>query len=364
MGLGVLALVIYGAALHSWSVIGYGLAVGAAAILAGGLLGFLFGLPRTINAAGDANAGAGYQGNTNLDQVSDWLTKILVGVGLVQLARSPSALAHLADAMKPGFGGRTSSAGFALAISLFFAIAGFVYLYLWSRTEFLLELRSLDAIRATVKAVATAAVKATENDKQATLSIVNKALNPQAGGDAPTQEQLNQAIAGATSYVRQQVFLLADEQRRQYWQTNKERMAQTIPVFEALIAADPDRRYHRNHGGLGFALKDSEPPQWQPALDELTTAIAIRGTPASNKGWAIYELNRAICRIQLDPSLATNSPSAPDVAGLIVADLKAADIDSYTHSLIGKGEIQGWLERNPESPDVDPRWRGMPAPDQ
>lgn len=218
MGLGVVALVIYGAALHSWSVIGYGLAVGAAAILAGGLLGFLFGLPRTINAAGAANAGAEYQGNTNLDQVSDWLTKILVGVGLVQLARSPSALAHLADAMKPGFGGRASSAGFALAISLFFAIAGFVYLYLWSRTEFLLELRSLDAVRATAKAVASATakavasttVKATETDKQTTLSIVNKALNPQAGGDAPTQEQLNQAIASATSYVRQQVFLLAD----------------------------------------------------------------------------------------------------------------------------------------------------------
>ncbi len=360
MGLGVMALVIYAAALHSWSVLGYGLGVSAATILVGGLVGFLFGIPRTNNAS---NSGSDYQGNTNLEQVSDWLTKILVGVGLVQLARSPSALAHLADAMKPGFGGADSSAGFALAISIFFTAAGFMYLYLWSRIDFLLELRSLDVLRATARAAATAVVKATESEKQETLSLVDKALNPSAGGVTPTKEELTAAVVAASPYMRQQIFQRAADQRRQNWKSNKERMARTIPVFEALVAADTDGRYHRNHGNLGLALKDLEDPQWQRAFEELTKAIAIRGTPASAKGWAIYELNRAICRIQLDPRLATNEPSDPDIAAGIVADLKAADIDSYSHSLIGKRSIQSWLERNPNALDVDPLWRGMPDPD-
>jgi hypothetical protein len=349
---GLLALCIYSASLHSWSVLGCGLGVTAAAIMAGGLLGFLFGIPRTIVNATTSGQGGGYEGITNLEQISDWLTKILVGVGLVQIARAPTALAHLADAMAPGFGGVSSSGGFGLALAIFFSATGFLYLYLWSRIDFLLELRSLNAIRATVRAAAKAIVSATETEKQAILSKIDRALNPQAGVATPNSEELTAAISGATPYLRQQTFQRAEEQRRQNWRSNPDRMTRTIPVFEALIATDKDNRYHRNHGELGFALKDLHPPQLQRSFEELSTAITMRGSPPSEKGWAAYELNRAVCRILLDSALDANSPSTVDVAAAIVADLQAADTDSYNHSLIGKVEIQGWLTRNPDALDV------------
>src|SRR6266850_7688731 len=80
-----------------------GLLVAGAALAAGILIGFLFGIPRTLQREGpkdtaNGNApGEAYGVNTNLEQISDWLTKIIVGVGLVQLGRVPEYARRLGD---------------------------------------------------------------------------------------------------------------------------------------------------------------------------------------------------------------------------------------------------------------------------
>ena len=54
--------------------------------LIGGLLGFLFGLPRAAPAGSGGTAPPSrrnWQTSTNLTDISDWLTKIIIGVGLV-----------------------------------------------------------------------------------------------------------------------------------------------------------------------------------------------------------------------------------------------------------------------------------------
>src|SRR5438552_4060746 len=73
------------------------LMLAGACLLGGGLLGFLFGLPRTVQDVGQRNSttsglpsepqNVSYHANTNLEQISDWLTKILVGVGLTQIGQ-------------------------------------------------------------------------------------------------------------------------------------------------------------------------------------------------------------------------------------------------------------------------------------
>jgi hypothetical protein len=358
---GVLAIVAYAGALHSWSVFAYGIAVGGAAILAGGLVGFIFGIPRSASSNQPPTAGEQYQDNSNLEQISDWLTKILVGVGLVQLGRVPNGLSHLASAMKPGFGDQASSAGFGLAIVLFYAGTGFMYLYLWTRTGFLLELRSLVG---TFRKVATEVVEAKTSEVQAQLqsllSLVDRALHPQSGVDTPSQGELNAATAQASPYARQQAFQRAEEHRRATWRDNKPAMELTIPIFRALIACDNERVYHRNHGELGFALKDKTDPNWEEALSELTTAIEIRGQPASEKGWAVYEAIRAVCRISLDQNYRSEQPSSPETTAKIVADLTVADLDSYARTLLGKPEIKHWLEINRDSPNVNSEWERIP----
>src|SRR6266545_7590816 len=58
--------------LSDWlSLSGVGLVVGAAAWLVGGLLGFVFGIPRSAQQEVSANQSAsGYAPNTNLEQIS------------------------------------------------------------------------------------------------------------------------------------------------------------------------------------------------------------------------------------------------------------------------------------------------------
>jgi hypothetical protein len=76
------------------SVLGVGLMVVAASTLVGAIVGFLFGLSRTVERPG---APAFMTSSTNLEQISDWLTKILVALGLVQLGK----LAGSSHAAKP-----------------------------------------------------------------------------------------------------------------------------------------------------------------------------------------------------------------------------------------------------------------------
>ena len=77
-------------------------AVCTAALAAGMLIGFLFGVPRTSTEAGEKAAQTSEQAgaiqhrpSNSLEQVSDWLTKILFGVGLVEVRQLADALARM-----------------------------------------------------------------------------------------------------------------------------------------------------------------------------------------------------------------------------------------------------------------------------
>ncbi len=107
------------------------ISVGSAAI--GVLLGLLFGVPHS----GDKPTADGTKWrlvpNTSLDQISDWLTKILVGVGLTQLFDLTQKLQALASYIAPVFGGKESSAGFGLAVVLSSSAVGFMIGFVWTK---------------------------------------------------------------------------------------------------------------------------------------------------------------------------------------------------------------------------------------
>jgi hypothetical protein len=121
-----------------WTVLALGLAVAAAAMFSGLLLGFLFGLPRVsalAKASKPDDSSSGLETNSNLDEVSDWLTKILVGLGLVQLGRLSHGVGHLGTELAPGFGGLPGAKTFAIAIMLYSAVDGFLIGYIWTRVD-------------------------------------------------------------------------------------------------------------------------------------------------------------------------------------------------------------------------------------
>ncbi|MFB6888132.1 hypothetical protein ACFCX4_02310 [Kitasatospora sp. NPDC056327] len=146
LGSGLLGLVLFSLGRpHPWQALGGGLVVSCAATLAGGALGFLFGVPRVRGGStgdgdgGDGGTGKGgggrgpYAPNTNLEQVSDWLTKVLLGVGLTQLGSLGERLDRLGKALAPALGGGTGTAPFAAALVLYFLLLGFLAGWLLTR---------------------------------------------------------------------------------------------------------------------------------------------------------------------------------------------------------------------------------------
>lgn len=112
--------------------------------LCGFFTGFLFGIPRVFQSAGQPLEDDGgselkqlsytQKVNTNLEQISDWLTKIIVGVGLVELRKVPGLLERL-SIWVAGSWGRDNEGliSFSCSIILFFSILGFLGGYLTTR---------------------------------------------------------------------------------------------------------------------------------------------------------------------------------------------------------------------------------------
>ena len=129
----VLATLIYAATVETgshWSVFAVGAIAAGAALIVGIVLGFLFGLPRTLDKQ-DSNALLAT--NTNLDQISDWLTKILVGLGLVEIGRLGHGLNNLSTSIATGLGGEAGAHTFATGILVYALADGFLLGYLWTR---------------------------------------------------------------------------------------------------------------------------------------------------------------------------------------------------------------------------------------
>jgi hypothetical protein len=131
-----------------------------AAAAAGAAVGFLFGLPRTrfidqveppppgqspddpdARPATSGPTGTYYLANSNLIKVSDWLTTIIIGLGLVNLTRIGPAVARLQTGLTEPLGGSASAGVIGVSIVTVGLLAGFLIVYLWTtiRVRELLE---------------------------------------------------------------------------------------------------------------------------------------------------------------------------------------------------------------------------------
>jgi hypothetical protein len=99
-----------------------------------GVVGFVFGVPR-VRQDFRPEESERYESNSNLEQISDWLTKLLVGAGLVQLVRIPGALRGLGDYLGGGFAIANGEA-YAVSAVVFGVGLGFAAGYLWTRLKF------------------------------------------------------------------------------------------------------------------------------------------------------------------------------------------------------------------------------------
>ncbi len=128
--------------------LGTGLLIGGAAFCLGGFSGFLFGIPRIMNSTSAQsvlkNSTNIILHNDNLVQISDWLTKIIVGVGLTQINKAPEKLWLMGEKISYCFdpNGYQSNSNkdiatvISICVVLYFLILGFIASYLWTRVYF------------------------------------------------------------------------------------------------------------------------------------------------------------------------------------------------------------------------------------
>ncbi len=102
------------------------------------LLGFLFGIPKSGTHVEPADEGAKRNGtalavNTNLEQISDWLTKIIIGIGLVELKQLPGYVDQLIIYVAPLLGKTSDDKALCANIFMYFGSLGFLNGYLSTR---------------------------------------------------------------------------------------------------------------------------------------------------------------------------------------------------------------------------------------
>lgn len=171
--------------------------VAGASFAALALAGFLFGIPRTMQAqpvAGQAQ-GAGSPPaeaqpvNTNLEQVSDWLTKIIVGVGLTQLNTLPSWMWGVAGDLSGSATGHDTQVVIVTAM-VYFGVVGFLGGYLLTRLFLANALVEADiARRRAGRDSALATTSAGSAQRQIASKLIAK-IEAAGGSYLPTSDEL------------------------------------------------------------------------------------------------------------------------------------------------------------------------------
>jgi hypothetical protein len=188
--------------------------------------------------------------------------------------------------------------------------------------------------------------KQTEIDARA-LSLTYRTLDPNVDLKEVPVEELKKSVREASPGVKVQIFYQAQKVRSENWANSEKKplMERTIPIFQALIESDEEERFHKNYGQLGFSLKDKREPNWRDAEGALSRAIKLRGD-WRREGWQIYEFNRAVCRIMLDPQFAERKPTTPKDRAKILADLRVTATDDWLLGPMGEAPIGDWLKLN------------------
>jgi hypothetical protein len=371
--LGCVLIVIYSFRYFNqgfYAIASVGVMAGGAALLAGGLLGFLFGVPFTRDAspsgtegqnrapsstpvgaaqrdrgADDSALSARYRANTSLEQVSDWLTKIIVGVGLVQFRTIIAKLGELSAYLAKGMGGGEQAEALAATALVYFAVCGFVFGFLWARLYLPRWFSDADDVRRLREQVSRLEMQQ-QADAEA-LALTLRQLSRSSYDPVAPQDDVSTAIKKASPPVRAQIFeraaaVSANMQALDYDSKNES----VISILNGLIASDESHRYHQNHAELSYALKRKQPSDWSSAESAISRAIEIR-TTVKEKGWRFYEFHRARCRIAQDPNYLRGVASEPDVVAKILPDLRVASADrkwsKWTADIENVGE---WMKLN------------------
>lgn len=303
VGFGIFAVMVNANSYEHWKygivarALSVGILLAGAAFIIGALVGFLFGFPPspTLSQSSSKNESmekmpsgpkdaTAFYDNTNLREISDWLTKVIVGASLVSLTKLPPLLSQLGTFIATGVNPHDPSPPVALALLGYFWSCGILYGYLWTKYEI------------------AATSQRSNGDALASAAVDDWLHRPPTPKDDPGP--MMDAIKAASSAARVRIFLEVERYRAPSTEDTNDR---ALPVLKALVEADAQEIFHRNRGQYALALMgrkknptdvSTSKDDWSEAQDQLTDAIRIRDT-SREPNWREYELARAVCRIHL-----------------------------------------------------------------
>lgn len=217
--------------------------MGAAAALAA-IVGLVFGIPRA-RAEYNAEQSERYSSNSNLEQISDWLTRLLVGAGLVELTSLPG----LVDDASSFFGENMSvsnARAFTAAALAYGTGLGFGAGYLWTRLRFRVLLEWSDRTAAEASKVKSIA---------AHLRVANQGGKGPRDSDAELVKIAESAVSSARGVTTPQAGILwADDHPENNTSLVQALTQLGIGVDLALSTDEALRRLQR--GGYALVITD------------------------------------------------------------------------------------------------------------
>lgn len=240
----------------------------------------------------------------NLEQISDWLTKIIVGLTLVNLGNIPGHfevwVGRIAPGLQIGEGNLPVDGVFAGGVMVYFLVLGFLSGYIITRTQ----ISSLFS-----RADANLLFNRRDTDLLGSIAEMFETGLPNMAND-----ELRERITKSSMLTQNSIFAYTKNCRKIFHKRRQpENVSLTVPVFSALVESDYEGLNHQYRGQLGYALKDQhlgkkKPwdeatekamiPDLERAVDVFEQAILIRGDWKS-KGYGVYELNLAITKLEL-----------------------------------------------------------------
>jgi hypothetical protein len=366
--IGCIVVVKYGLAVPRDGVnsVVLGMMAGGAALFTGGLLGFLFGVPHTHDrpdsspavrvsekrpddsAVTVSSGSVDYRPSTSLEQIADWLTKMLIGVTLTQAKPIGQALWETAGSVQEGFGGAAGGRAFALAVIIYFSIGGFVFGFLWARLYLVSWYREVDVRQVRALDEKLSRIEQRQLADAKALSMISQQLHRTADEPGHTEQEIREVIREASTPVKAQIFYQAqrvseDSAAQDYYL----KIQSVILILKGLVESDNDERYYSNRAELSYALSRKRPPDIDAAEEAISKAIEIRDRQGL-KGWRYYEMRRAMYHILRNPEFQQKRQSEKSAVDRIISDLRAAktETEKWPRWLDQEATTKEWLDLN------------------
>jgi len=138
---GIMLLIVMLVCGWHWREVGLSLAVVFAGATIGILVGFTFGIPKFMDVQADQVSKAKLVANSNFGRVSDWLTTIVIGLGIAQFGKVLDGTRALGNRFSEVFPASILSTSAASAYGICLVISsvgiGFVMMFMWTSTRLL-----------------------------------------------------------------------------------------------------------------------------------------------------------------------------------------------------------------------------------